>query len=550
MGDGGRGMRGSLVRSAAVLVLISVCGLLIGACAQPPEEQGRKDPERTTPAPEAGEITLPKPEEERYGTLKWPLPVWRVSGGRTVQASYGEYCEWDVCGGEVVPKQPGGEPVTAQVRADEPALLVVGRGVPGDVSVGVVGWEDQPSVQSFQANTLTGTGVPYFMRPLDARRRPEAAKPTVEPADGGTGLTVYELASTGNAGDRTLSAFLDIAGDPASYHWRLNPGQPGENPPPPQESFPGSVVQVVSTPETVSRTEDEVEKALPAKDVRKVPFGRAPAAIHYGEGYPWVEDGRLLLKVDPASLKVVSRTRLDRGLFVMDVGAGAVWAIDDRTKTVFRLDPGSGEVLKRIRIGGYPSQVVATSGAVWVASYGEGSGNRVSRIDPTTNEVAAEIETPGGAEDVAVDGETGDVWAVSVDRTDGYANEPNGQLLRISAGSDRITGRYAVDGVEGVEAGGGTVWAKTDDRFEKVDPEAGELEATVPFGASWAEIGEGLLWNANQGRATAASVEDGRVLASVKMGEYETDDLAVGGGAVWILGGGTNRGGTLTRITP
>ena len=42
----------------------------------------------------------------------------------------------------------------------------------------------------------------------------------------------------------------------------------------------------------------------------------------------------------------------------------------------------------------------------------------------------------------------------------------------------------------------------------------------------------------------------GRALGSLKLGEYATEDVAVGGGAVWVVGAGTGGGGTLTRIKP
>jgi hypothetical protein len=42
----------------------------------------------------------------------------------------------------------------------------------------------------------------------------------------------------------------------------------------------------------------------------------------------------------------------------------------------------------------------------------------------------------------------------------------------------------------------------------------------------------------------------GRAFGSLKLGEYAAEDVAVGGGAVWVVGAGTGEGGTLTRITP
>lgn len=545
------------MRFPAVLVAVFACCLLAATgCARPPDVQNQEKTSRQVNETAGDQaLELPKPELARYGGPNWPPPVWLVSGKEAVQASYGEFCVSDMCGGEVVPKQIGGDPATAELPAGDPVMVVVGRAPIDDLAVGVVGWEALPNVDNYIGGVSTDSGLPYFMRKLDARREPEGERPAVRlPGEKpGAGLTVFELASTGNTGDRLLSVFLTIGKDPASYHLRLDPGQQGENPPPQRENFPGTVTEISSTQATVTRPAGEVEKKLAVDDVAQTPLGDSPTRVEFGEGYLWVLDAPRLLKVDPATARTVSTTDLPEMGGIPEVGAGAVWVADRERGTVLRLDPESGEVSREIAVDGSPSEIVATNKGVWVANYGDTQSGNLTRIDPKTNEVVAEIETPGIAESVAVDEKTGDVWAVALDQTKGYIDSENSQLVRVEAGSDEISARYRVEGgVSDVVTGEGQIWL-VDDDLRRIDPDAGEIRTIVPLKRSdpyGMEAEAGSLWSVGGGDVARIDLRAGRALGSLKLGEYATEDVAVGGGAVWVVGAGTGGGDTLTRITP
>lgn len=545
------------MRSSAVLVAVFACCFLAATgCAQPPDGRNQGEASRQAGGPTGDQpLELPKPKLARYGGPNWPPPVWLVSGKEAVQASYGEFCASDVCGGEVVPKQIGGDPATAKLPAGDPAMVVVGQAPPDDLAVGVVGWEDLPDVDNYLHGVWTESGIPYFMRKLDARRAPEGGRSTVRLAGEkpGAGLTVFELPSTGNTGDRLLSVFLTVGDDPASYHLRLDPGQPGENPPPPREEFPGKVAEISSTPETVTRPAGDAEKKLAVDDVAQTPLGDSPTRVEFGEGYLWVLDGSSVLKVDPATSKTVSTTdALDTG-GILEAGAGAVWVADHGRGTVLRLDPESGEVSREISVDGSPSEIAATPDWVWVANYGDTQSGNLTRIDPKTNEVVAEIETPGIAESVAVDQETGDAWSVVLDQSKGYIDYENNQLVRVDAGSKEISARYRVDGgVSDVITDGGQVWV-VNDGLNRIDPRTETITTIVPLKPSdpyKMEAEAGSLWSAGGGNVARVDLRAGRALGSLKLGEYDTEDVAVGGDAIWVVGAGTGEGGTLTRITP
>lgn len=403
------------------LALLAVLALLAG-CSTPEQQQGPGAEEAPGPPggiPEDGRIELSEPELVSGGPSRGaPPPVWLVAGGEVVQASYGSYCMGDICMGEE-PSRESGDVANAEVPDGEGVLVVVGSDGDAELSAGVVGWEEAPDVSTGGA-VLTESGVPYFMNALDARLLHEGERPTVEPAPGAEGdraadFAVFEVASAGNPGDRQLSVFLDTGGGtkPPAYHWRLDPEEKGENPPPEQEEFPGEVVELERGPGTVEYSSEEEEsetEELLIRDVEKTPFGDGPFRIEAGEGYLWVlardpqgrtlgsETGtkgkaggfemRVLLKVDPDTLEVLSFT--DEPVFraTLEVGAGAAWLANGDEGTVVRVDPETGAA-ETIDVGGSPNGIAATEDGVWVSVYDDTQSGRVVRIDPRTAEEVA-----------------------------------------------------------------------------------------------------------------------------------------------------------------
>lgn len=596
-------MSKSMLRAFLVLSLLGLAGC--GAPESPKVEQSPGPPGGVS---EGGRILLPEPEgADGTSSRGTPPPMWLITSGEAIQASYGEFCEGDVCMGKEPPQQMN-DVATAEVPAGEGALLVVESDEDLELAAGVVGWEEAPDLSTGDA-VFTAAGVPYFMNALDARRVPKGEGPTVEPASGAEGdrtreFAVFELASTGNPGDRQLSVFLG-PGDtkPANYHWRLDPGQEGENPPPEPKEFPGSVIEMQSGPETEKLSPGGTAPQTSLQSVEKIPFGDNPFRIEAGEGYLWVlvqdpqgrtlgsETGkakgkvgqlevRVLLKVDPETRQVLSM--VDEPTFggALEVGAGAVWLASSDESSVVRVDPET-EAILTTPIGSRPNKIVASEDGVWVTVADDTQSGRVVRINPETGEVIAEIETPGIAESIAVDEVTGDVWVVSLDQTQGKIDHENNQLVRIDPATNGISERFEVEGGASSVAAAedGKVWVNTGvgrkQAMAKINPGNREIESILTFDRGSGnrgspEIEDGFLWmvapagpgppegprspgtyfpanlirlDLESGRATVTSIED--------LGQYDVEDLAIGEGAVWIVGAGTPyESGTLTRITP
>lgn len=513
---------------AAFLVLL-LAGL--AGCASLPEERGPGSGER-----QPGRVELPAPEPfPGPAGGKAPPPAWLISGGEVVQASYGQFCDLDVCTDAILFGGRTGDIATVNVPAGEEVFVAVGSDRIGELDAGVKTWNYEGDETTMGPDVFLDPGESSSgLRALEARRKPEREKPIVELPQGRRGgLTVFELASTGRPGDRLLYVSVSIRGpakghprsstwvgdDWASYRWRLDPGQPGENPPP--RKPPKTTVDGDSTtgPTTFST---KGAKELSIRDLKRYRVGISPIRIDAGEGYVWVLDRRearktaenpsgsagpaadvVLLRVDPGTGEVLSRTDAPDGS-ELSVGAGAVWVAAGGPGRVLRVDLESGEVTDEVPTGGSPSEIEATQNGVWVAVSDDARSGRLLRIDPEKGEVVAEIETPGIPGSVAVDEEAGDVWALSLDQTRSSTRYENDRLLRIDPSENEISGSFRVEGgVSDVVASEGLVWvSRADNEVVRIDPGSGEVKSVVslrPAGDYAIGIGAFSLWTSGAG---------------------------------------------------
>jgi streptogramin lyase len=189
--------------------------------------------------------------------------------------------------------------------------------------------------------------------------------------------------------------------------------------------------------------------------------------------------------------------------------------------------PGPLRVAAGVDVGGHPSSLAVTDGAVW-ASLGLGG---IVRIDPETNRVVARIE-PGGAV-VALAAGFGSVWAVDVfgDR-----------LLRIDPATNEVIGTTAAGALPaGVAVGFGSVWVTNhvERSVTRVDPESGRVVATTRL--DWSELwpgaivaGPGGIWVVTGGGSEVTRIDPrtGRVDFSLPVGGARS--LATVGDALWV----------------
>src|SRR5208283_507076 len=116
----------------------------------------------------------------------------------------------------------------------------------------------------------------------------------------------------------------------------------------------------------------------------------------------------------------------------------AVWVTNGPKNTVHRLDPKTNKVLAAVTVGRRPcSGLAAGFGTVWVPNCGDrsGEGKSVSRIDMKTNEVVATLPIGPAQSEGGVATGAGSFWMVS---------DQKGVLSRIDPATNKVIAEITV----------------------------------------------------------------------------------------------------------
>ena len=115
--------------------------------------------------------------------------------------------------------------------------------------------------------------------------------------------------------------------------------------------------------------------------VKTIGVGFHPFEVVTGGGAVWVLDDKLfsLWKVDPRTDRVVGRIPLGFDPGGLSFGLGRVWVTDNSGDAVAEIDPAADRIVRRIPVGDGPVGVAVGEGSVWTANYLAGT---VSRVDP------------------------------------------------------------------------------------------------------------------------------------------------------------------------
>jgi DNA-binding beta-propeller fold protein YncE len=151
------------------------------------------------------------------------------------------------------------------------------------------------------------------------------------------------------------------------------------------------------------------------------------------------------------------------------VGAGSVWIGRNDRQAVLRLDPASGRIVATIPVGFRVFNLAADATSVWVVSFED---DMVARIEPTTNAVSVRrtlLHAPSGA--LISDGS---VW---------ISRSGNATVVRL----DAITGAQEAEIAVGrrplpLAAGSGSIWVRCeqDSTVSRIDPLTNRLVANIP----------------------------------------------------------------------
>jgi hypothetical protein len=114
-------------------------------------------------------------------------------------------------------------------------------------------------------------------------------------------------------------------------------------------------------------------------------FGSRSTGLDVGFGAVWSLTDDALVRIDPASDRVVGHVPIDFPS-ALGVGEGAVWVICCRSQiTLLRIDPSTLQADVFARVGTSVGALAVGDGFVWLTRFSEAGG--MFRIDPTSGEV-------------------------------------------------------------------------------------------------------------------------------------------------------------------
>jgi DNA-binding beta-propeller fold protein YncE len=269
---------------------------------------------------------------------------------------------------------------------------------------------------------------------------------------------------------------------------------------------------------------------------------RVVATIRIGDPRQLVAAGCGADSVHSFMLDTLLNRRCDLPSAVAGDG-GSVWAADNESLGLARIDPATNQVVQRVALNADPFAIALGYGSLWVTSFFH-DPHEVLRVDPVSGRVLDTIT------DLAQDGGTGiavgdgAVWVACT-----YARS----LVRIDPSTDRVTPgipteRYPL----AVSAGRGAVWVRNEESssISRVDPKVNRVSATVggispPIGRSGEDamaLGPDGLWVTG---AQLQLVDPARNRVKAKIDVFGSG-VSEGFGSLWM----TSIFGTVQRIDP
>jgi streptogramin lyase len=257
----------------------------------------------------------------------------------------------------------------------------------------------------------------------------------------------------------------------------------------------------------------------------------SPDWITIAHGVAWVanvDHGIARFGLDGKRVGVV-RTRSDVCL-AMDQGFDSVWAVDCDARQLLRMDAGTGALQKRIDLGFTPrpesSLAVGPEGVFLLDS-----GSGIARVDPRSNRVLDE-RLPGPDQPSAVRLAFGSLWVTS---------EATGVVTRIDPATGAVQAEVtAPPGIIFLAAGEGAVWVMNNEQgtVERIDPTTNTLAATIAV--DWKvhggdiAVGHGSVW-ARVSDALVSRIDPSTNTLVARYGSGEgSGSVAADGKALWI----------------
>jgi len=217
----------------------------------------------------------------------------------------------------------------------------------------------------------------------------------------------------------------------------------------------------------------------------------------------------------------------------------AVWVSNAPKNTVHRLDPKTNQVAATIEVGKRPcSGLAAAFGSIWVPVCGDrpnvenGAKPGLARVDAKTNQVTATIPVGIANSEGGVAAGPDSVWLVT---------DIKGVLSRIDPATNSVAAEIEVaPGSVACVYAEGAVWVSSPEKsvVTRVDPKTNKATDTIPVGPGprFITAGAGAVWTLNQGDGTVSRVDvkSRKLAVNIEVGIPGTGgELAFGNGHVW-----------------
>jgi streptogramin lyase len=223
--------------------------------------------------------------------------------------------------------------------------------------------------------------------------------------------------------------------------------------------------------------------ALAVAPTLKVNVGESTFGLASSSGYLWAGGLALgdVLRIDPATGKVVGRTYVGARVFSLAAAPGAVWAVGNVSANATRIDTRRSKITATVHVGAAPYDIEWGFGSAWVSNSGDGT---VSRI--TGKKVVKTIKVGVEPNGLAAVGR----YLYVTDHT-------AGKLIRIDPNTNRVTGSLSLAGADWVTGNNGSLYVSQETNVvTRVSAKTLTVTGTVkvkrnPLGSA---IVKGQLW--------------------------------------------------------
>jgi len=237
--------------------------------------------------------------------------------------------------------------------------------------------------------------------------------------------------------------------------------------------------------------------------------------------------------------------------------ADAVWVPNRAAGSLVRIDAKDNQPGAPVVVGAQPcASLVVAFDSVWVPLCGDGTIARIDpkaspMIDPKASKPSATLKTKVASNDGRIATAVGSVWAIT---------DRKGVLSRIDPDTNTVVAEvYVAAGASAVVFGEEALWITSDEgatgHLTRVNPHNNEIVEVIEVGPKPGRlaVGEGGVWTLNRGAGgnggTVSRVDPAtnKVVATIPVGDAAaTGEIAAGLGSVWISAPGV----PLLRIDP